>query len=233
MWRLASYQNFIRAISIALLSFLIGSVIDYLSDLETEVGLDTLFKIRGSRPPPDNVVVVAMDEVSETRLGVGQDLTRWRGFQAGLVNELHRQGAALIVFDLQFLAPHPEHDTAFAEAMLKAGNVLVSECVQKFRRGDRDFFGREECSESNKNPPIVREGRSGELSDELVVMRSLLPYPLLKKSALDHAPFHLTNDPGNAMIRESWTFLIRLPTCPVCRCLPGFIICNVQGHQPE
>ena len=207
----------LRAITIALITFLLGSGIDYLAGLEKTLGLDTLFQIRGTRPPPAEVVVVAMDETSETRLGVGQDLTRWRGFHAKLVEELHRQGAALVVFDLQFIASIPDHDPAFAAAMQKAGNVLVADCVQKLRRGVEDFYGRDECSESNQEPFVQREGGQ-QLSEQLIAMRKIIPTSVLVQSALDHAPFYLTNDAENSTIREGWIFLDSLaeaPTLPV------------------
>jgi adenylate cyclase len=151
-------RHLLRAITIALITFLLGRSIDYLTGLETSLGLDTLFKIRGARPPPAEVVIVTMDETSETPLGVGQDLTRWRGFHAKLIQELQRQSAALIVFDLQFIVSHPDHDPAFSAAMHRAGNVLITDCVQKLRRGVEDFFGRDECSEINKEPFVKRDG---------------------------------------------------------------------------
>ncbi|WP_411726769.1 CHASE2 domain-containing protein [Methyloglobulus sp.] len=209
---------FPRAITIALITFLLGSGIDYLAGLETTLGLDTLFQIRGTRPSPAEVVVVAMDETSESRLGVGQDLTRWRSFHAKLVEELHSQGVALVVFDLQFIASHPDHDPAFAAAMQKAGNVLVADCVQKLRRGVEDFYGRDECSESNQEPFVQREGGQQQLSEQLIAMRKIIPTSVLVQSALDHAPFYLTNDAENSTIREGWIFLDTLaeaPTLPV------------------
>jgi adenylate cyclase len=212
-------RHFLRAIAIALITLLSGSGIDYLTGLETALGLDSLFRIRGQRTPPDEVVVVAMDETSEAVLGVGQDLTRWRGFHARLIRELQRQGAALIVFDLQFIVPHPDHDPDFAAAMQAAGNVLVTECVQELRRGDEDFYGREECSESNKKPFVQKDGAQRQpLSERLVAMRVIGSTPLLAKSALDHAPFYLANDAEEPVIREGWTFLDALaetPTLPV------------------
>ncbi|MDD5319102.1 MAG: adenylate/guanylate cyclase domain-containing protein [Methylococcales bacterium] len=211
--------HFLRAITIALVTLLLGSSIYYLTNLETTLGLDTLFRIRGQRPPPAEVVVVAMDEASENQLGVGQDLTRWRGFHAQLIQELQRQGAALIVFDLQFIASHPDHDPAFAAAMREAGNVLVTDCVQKLRRGVEDFFGRDECSEKNKEPFVQRDGgQQQQLSEQLIALRKIPPTPVLVQSVLDHAPFYLSNDAESSTVHEGWTFLDTLaetPTLPV------------------
>ncbi len=209
----------LRAITIALTTFLLGSGIDYLTGMETTLGLDTLFKIRGARPPPAEVVVVAMDEISENRFDVRQDFTRWRGFHAKLIQELQRQGTALIVFDLQFMASDPNHDPAFSAAIQKAGNILVTDCVQKLRRGVKDFYGRSACSKNNLKPFVQINGEQKQpLSEQLIAMRKIEPTPAIKQSVLDHAPFFLTDDPENSIIREGWVFLDVLaetPTLPV------------------
>ncbi|MGH8500480.1 MAG: CHASE2 domain-containing protein, partial [Methylococcales bacterium] len=203
----------------ALLSFVFSIAIDYVTNLESIVGLDTLFYLRGVRSPPNDVVIVALDEASETRLGVGRDLTRWRAFHAGLIGQLQRQGTALIVFDLQFIVPHPGADEVFAAAIAKFGNVLLTDCVQKFRRGTEDYFGREECSESYKTPSISKEGQFEQvLSEQLVAMRRILATPVLIDSALDHAPFFLGNDAKDSTVRETWIFydaLAEIPSLPV------------------
>jgi adenylate cyclase len=101
--------------------------------------------------------------------------------------------------------------------MQKAGNVLVTDCVQKLRRGVEDFYGRDECSESNQQPFVQKEGTQ-QLSEQLIAMRKIIPTPALAQSVLDHAPFYLTNDAENSIIRESWVFLDALaetPTLPV------------------
>ncbi len=221
-------HHFLRGVFIALITFLLGSGVYYLTSLETALGLDTLFKIRGVRTPPPEVVIVAMDEDSESRLGVGQDLTRWRSFHAKLVQQLQRQGAALVVFDLQFIASHLGHDQEFASAMRAAGNVLVADCLQKINRKNKEFSGREECSESNKKAPDGEEKGEGEGEGEgrnpvdygssKLVLRINRPTAILARAALDHAPFFLPNDAGNPTIREIWPFLDMLsetPTLPV------------------
>ena len=210
---------FLRVLIIALISLLLGASIDSLANLETKLGLEFLFRVRGTQKPPADAVIVAMDEASETRLNVGNDLTRWRAYHAQLIRQLQRQGALLIVFDLQFIKSDPVHDPALAKAMRAAGNVLLTECVQKFRSGTQDFFGREECSESNKQPAVLREGEPGApLSEQLVAMRKISPTAVLLESVLDHTPFFLSNDTEDALVLENWTFfdsLAELPGLPV------------------
>ncbi len=208
-----------RAASIALVTFLLGSGFDYLTNLEINWGLDTLFHIRGAHSSPDEVVIVAMDENSESRLDVSKDLTRWRYFHTRLVQELSRQGAELIIFDLQFILAHPDHDTELATAIKTAGNVIFTDCVQKLTSGNQSFYGREECSDSNNQTFVDRQGVSNlELSEQMIAMRAITAAPKLLDSALDHAPFFLPSDAENDTIRSAWTFfdsLAEKPALPV------------------
>lgn len=209
--------RFSRPAIIALVTFLLGGGFDYCIGIETRLGLDSLFQIRGLRKPPSDVVIVAMDPASDKRLNAKLDLTSWRGFHAKLIKELQRQQAALIVFDLQFITSK-EHDEALAEAMQAAGNVLVTECVQKIWRELEYFNGQEECSESNKNAFSEREDQQQQLPEQLILLHHITPNALLAKAMLDHTPFYLAKDGKNPIIRESWTFidaLAELPTLPI------------------
>lgn len=205
----------LRVLLIALITSLLGNSVVVLTGLETHLGLNSLFRVRGNRTPPAEAVVVAMDEASENRLGVGLDLTRWRGFHAQLIRQLQAQGAALVVFDLQFIVPNAAYDPVLAAAMRSAGNVLVADCVQKFRRGVEDFYGREECSEHHKQPVVSRDGEADELlSEQLVAMRKIPPTAVIADAALDHAPFYLPNETENSTVHEAWTFFDALAEAP-------------------
>ena len=224
----------LRAFLIAAIAFLLTGAVDFLADLESSLGLNTLFQISGPHHPPANVVIVAMDEASEHRLGVGQDLARWRGLHAGLIQQLQKQGASLIVFDLQFIQPHPADDPALVAAMREAGNVLLVECVQKFRHGVEDFYGREECSDTNSQPVVARDGDSNTaLSEQLVAMRSVTATAAIAETALDHAPFFLINDAENASIREVWTFFDALAEAPSLPMVTWLYYLQRTGDIPQ
>lgn len=216
---LSMKHQFIHVITIVLVTLVLGSYIYYLSSFETILGLDTLFQLRGQRQPPAEVVLIAMDEASEEQLGVGHDLTHWRRFHAQLIRELQRQGAALVIFDLQFITAHSAEDPDFAAAMRETGNVLVADCVQKLRRGVEDFYGREECSDTHKIPFVQKAGKQQQpLSEQLVAIHKISPTPLLAAAVLDHAPFYLSNDAEHPTIHEGWVFLdalAEMPTLPV------------------
>lgn len=207
-------RHFLRTVVLAAISLILTCAVDSSTDLELSCQ-DTLFRLRGPLPAPEQVAIVAMDEASENQLGVGQDLTRWRAFHARLIRQLQQQGVKLVVFDLQFIAANPAVDPALAGAMRAAGNVLIGECVQKFRRGSADFFGREECSETNKQTAVALEGNAdAELPEQLVAMRQIRATPAIAAAALDSAPFYLANDAEDAKVREVWTFFDALADAP-------------------
>ncbi|MEQ1557465.1 MAG: adenylate/guanylate cyclase domain-containing protein [Methyloglobulus sp.] len=206
-------NRFSRALVIALVTAGVGYGIFYKTDLETARGLDALFKLRGSRTPPSEVVVVAMDEKSDTKLNLYSDLTEWRGFHTRLIQELQRQGAALIVFDLQFIASQPDHDPALAAAVASASNVLVTDCVQT------PTSARDQCSKANKKTfSNTENGNQPAPSKSSIEWKRIPLNRMLRSAVLDHAPFLLSNDAENTVVREVWTFfngLVEAPSLPV------------------
>lgn len=81
---------------------------------------DTLITANPAEPV-DDVVIVAIDELSVDRLG------RWpwpRSTHAQLIEKLQEAGAGTIVFDILFPEPSPD-DQKMASAMRKHGNVVL------------------------------------------------------------------------------------------------------------
>ena len=122
----------LAALGWGLLPALVGAAcinIALISDLEDSLGLQWLFTLRGPIPAPHNVVVVALDELSEPD---PQRPRSWpRQDQAAVVRYLAGQGARVISFDLTFVTParDPADDEAFAGAIRAAGNVLLAEAM--------------------------------------------------------------------------------------------------------
>ena len=202
-----------RVFSIAFITFFLGVSIDYLStiifkaSLENQLGLDTLFKIRGVRPAPNNIVIIAMDETSESNLGLGNNLPLWRQYHAQLIHQLQAFDVRLVVFDLQFMTTSKNIDQELANAIHATGNVILTNCVQKFVHGNQDFYGREDCSDANKQPIISTQTNHGQpLPEKLVAAHQIPPISIFRDTALDHSPFFLTYDAENETVRESWLF---------------------------
>jgi adenylate cyclase len=108
--------------------------------------IDARFKIRGEKKPPDDVVVVAIDDATF------QDLQqRWpfrRSYHAKVINRLQRDGAKLIVFDVQFTEPqdtgNPNRDASDDNALLTAcarANKCVMSSTEFNKKGQSAVFG--------------------------------------------------------------------------------------------
>src|SRR4051794_7465424 len=73
-------------------------------DLERK-SIDARYRIRGTKPAPSDVAIVAIDEASFA------DLQRnWpfpRAYTADVINRLHKEGAKGIIIDIQFTEPSP------------------------------------------------------------------------------------------------------------------------------
>lgn len=88
--------------------------------------IDWRFNLRGKIEPTAPVVIVAIDDSSFANMP-----ERWtwpRTFYARIVENLKKWGARAIVFDMVFSEPttkNPKEDKIFADAVKKAGNVIL------------------------------------------------------------------------------------------------------------
>jgi adenylate cyclase len=108
--------------------------------------IDARFRIRGERKPPSDLVVVGIDDTTF------QDLhQRWpfrRIYHAKVINRLKKDGAKLIVFDVQFTEPQDtgnpnrdaEDDNALILACKAAGNCVMSS-TEFNKQGQAAVFG--------------------------------------------------------------------------------------------
>lgn len=154
--------------------------------LETSVGLYTLFHLRGERPPPAEVAIVAIDGRTGEKLGLSPLPRDWpRTIHAELVEELTRRGAAVIVFDFDFRRPRGEqHDQAFARAIASANRVVLFEHL------------------NGRRQPI--EGKDGRIQGSVWVEELEPPLPALAGAARALAPFPLPK--LGAAVHQFWTF---------------------------
>jgi adenylate cyclase len=106
--------------------------------------IDARFSIRGVKKPPDDVVIVGIDDVTF------QDMhERWpftRDFHAKVINRLHKDGAKVIIMDVQFTEPEGnspeavEHDNALLLACQRAKNCVLSS-TEVNNKGQTAVFG--------------------------------------------------------------------------------------------
>jgi len=115
------------------------------ADFERGVGLSWLFGMRGAVPAPADVAVVSIDGRTGDQMGLPSLPREWsRSVHAKLVEELTRQGASVIVFDMQFDRPRtPAGDRAFAQAVNLSDRVVMIELVNGKRQPLTDEAGRQ------------------------------------------------------------------------------------------
>jgi adenylate cyclase len=165
-------------------------------EIEERFGLAYLFRRRGPAAPPSEVVVVSIDRQSSQILGLPNQPEKWpRRLHGHVVDELNRQGATVIAFDMIFDQPRaPVDDNRFAAAMARAGNVILCEYLDRERLRATDTL----------------EGASA------TVEKLVRPIPLLVEAARGMGPFPLPKVP--VRVSQYWTFKTSagdLPTLPV------------------
>lgn len=170
------------------LAGLLALAVPPLANLEADVGLDWLFRLRGPRPAPPQAVVVSIDRASSRRFDLPNVPRKWpRRYHADLVDRLTALGARAIVFDIRFSDPREAAgDAAFAAAMRRSGRVLLFEYL-----------------ETDNGPGLHVE-------------RRFPPIEPLRSAALATAPFALPKVPEQ--IRQAWLYKAAAgsrPTLPV------------------
>lgn len=99
------------------------------ADIEDSLGLQLVYSARGVRLPPDEVVIVALDSSSARDLGQPDRSDRWsRRLHAQLITALAERGAQVVGIDMLFeRAGSPQDDQMLADAIRRAGNVVLAE----------------------------------------------------------------------------------------------------------
>ena len=102
---------------------LLFSSLSFFAFLELK-GLDLLFALRGPLPPPDPIIIVAIDEPSMSEIG-----RQWpwpRSLHARLIQQLNKAGAKVIGFDILFSEPsEPAEDEELARILRSRSNVVL------------------------------------------------------------------------------------------------------------
>lgn len=138
------------------------------AQLEENLGLGLLYRLRGPESPPKDVVIVGIDHESATRLHTPDDPQEWsRRLHAEMIRAARANGARLLGFDIFFsgASGDPEADRAMADAMRESGNVVLTDYVK---------------------PRQVYAG--------IYVESVIEPVPELAEAALATAPFLLPKD---------------------------------------
>ena len=113
------------ALALAILGALFA-MFPNVGELEQRFGLPWLFALRGERPAPSDVVILAINSESADALNLPEKPAQWsRNVHTQAINNLIHAGATAIVFDVFFEEAKPE-DADLAEAIRRANNVVLS-----------------------------------------------------------------------------------------------------------
>jgi adenylate cyclase len=186
---------------VSLLTALLGVIFGLLPwglALEENLGLDLLFRLRGPRAPPPEVVVISTKNASAAKLGLPEKPEKWpRSLHGQLIDHLAQRGAEVIVFDIIFSeARSTEEDTRFSQAIAQCGKIVLVELI--------------------KNTTVAFPGGAGVTGARLNIERLIRPIPLIAESAAALAPFPLPDVP--LKVSQYWTFKTscgETPTLPV------------------
>jgi adenylate cyclase len=163
--------------------------------LEENFGLEILFRLRGHRTPPPDVIVISIDKESADHLDQDHDVTNWpRSLHARLTEILAQRGAAVIAYDVFFEEyADLEGDLAFAEAVRKANNVVLCERLQSEKVFLTDIRGRP--------------------AGEVKIARKIPPIPILTDASVASSPYPLPKVP--VKVSRDWTFRDTVGDTPV------------------
>ena len=193
------FKAIILGLAIGVLGMLL-SPFRFALNLEENTGLGLLFKLRGVQQPSGEVVVVSIEKESSDFLNLPNNPDKWpRSLHARLVDNLVKEGATVITFDVHFIEPrNPEDDQLFAESLRKAGNVVIGEplVTREVKLSD---------SGSSQSQPGVHS-----------IVKIVKPIELFANSAVATAPFSLPRIPFK--VNQYWGFQTGAgdsPTLPV------------------
>jgi adenylate cyclase len=104
--------------------------------------LDARFSVRGTQEQPNDIVVVGIDDVTFSELGV-----QWpfpRSLHGRVIDRLREAGAKVVAYDVQFTEPTtPKQDNALIEAVIREPGVILS-TTEVTKTGKSRIFGGEE-----------------------------------------------------------------------------------------
>jgi adenylate cyclase len=177
---------------------LIVSIAPFGSDIEKNVGLGLLFKIRGEKQAPSDAVIISIDKESSEYLNVSDNPDKWpRSLHARLIDNLTREGAKVIAFDVHFVEPRSSKDDhLFAKAIGGAGNIILCEPM--------------------KAKEIQFSDNGSSYAEDHSIVKVVQPIASFARAAASTAPFILPRIPFK--VNHYWTFQPSAgdsPTIPV------------------
>ena len=132
-----SCRTIVWTIAIIVVSTVAAMLVTWRAPALKLAARDALLRARGTSRPPDEVVLVAIDEASVKRFG----RFPWpRSLMAQALDKLSGARPKVIALNVLYTDPTNEaDDTAFAEAIKRAGNVVVTAQLSETQLGGAEW----------------------------------------------------------------------------------------------
>jgi len=170
----------LTALFICLGSVLILTHSGVVGHFEQTSGLSWLFHWRQAVTPPEQVVIISINQQAASNLNLPQHLIRWnRKTYAKLIDLLNNAGADTIVFDIAFIEARPEQDQYLAQAIRAHGKVVLF-----------NYMKRQQTPSGN--------------GAYLDIETPIPPPELLRSAALNFASFTLPKFPAQIVSTQLW-----------------------------
>jgi adenylate cyclase len=125
-------------------------LVAYGTNVLRELELDTVdarFELRGEQPAPEQIEVVAIDDITFSNFNSRQENVRYpfpRRYFAKVIDRLAADGAKVIAYDIQFTEQTTvEDDNALVTSVANAGNVVLA-TTEVDALGRTNVFGSDE-----------------------------------------------------------------------------------------
>lgn len=144
---------------------------------EEQIGLTWLFNMRGSIEPPSEVVVVAIDGRTGSRLDLPKLPRDWpRSIHGEVVDRLVDLGASVIVFDMDFRrAKEEDEDKAFARAIQRANRVVLVESLEGLKQPLSEVGNWTESAQVTEPDASVSDKKNPEQTEGWLWVEQLIP----------------------------------------------------------
>lgn len=167
--------------------------------LEEDVGLRGLYRLRDAREPPPGLVIVNIDAVTGSLLGLPAMPSAWpRGVHSCLLRRLQEAGASVVVFDMFFSTERLPPRLAQADTGSERAAALRARCAGFLDAPDMDAQFAQAAGEGltvvSREVPKARQGALGEIvatDSRTRLGLSLPPYPALRRQVVASGPLLL------------------------------------------
>lgn len=190
------------------------------NDIDTSLQLELFFKIRGKISPPEQVVLIAIDDISYSKLNISHKKAFPRDIAAKALNEIQDEKPKFVILDLDVPEQSDEHEATLelAKAISKGPtSIALSPVIDDAGREVYNYSAKEIREVVKYEIPMVFNSYPGIIQYlRLSGNNAPTPYPLLEalreevspsiKTPTDMSMINYYGPPGTIRTFSLWEF---------------------------